>query len=152
MSGERVSYGPWHTLRVTATWYCAMPDLTCRDNPGEACEGHDAEAVALELEREYEIEHPADCPIPSCCCTWPEGPSYIDPNCEAGHHETCLNRGCRCYTEDHVCEWGDMYEESKVSGVYRVRVWGSGPDHNGEYDGGIDWERAPLEQPIGAAA
>lgn len=143
MSWGGISYGPWHTVTVEAVWYCepGVGDL-CRDPEG-FCNGHDADAPGRELERDYEIEHPAACPVPVCCCKWPEGPSQIDPNCEAGHHEECLNRGYRCFTEDNVHEWGDSYEESKVSGVYRVRSWGSGPDYNGEYDGGIDWE--PVE-------
>ena len=141
------TYGPWHTVTVEATWYCAKVDYfdSCRDPEG-FCGGHNTDADGREIERDYAVEHPDDCPIPPCCCEGADSDwlrESIDPECQAGHHDACLNRGNRCYTEDSIREWGDMYEESKVSGVYRVRAWGSGPDWRGEYDAGIDWE--PVE-------
>jgi len=149
MSYSGISYGPWHTVRVTATWYCEPDDGDpCRDPEG-FCNGHDADGPGRELERDYEFEHPAECPVPKCCCTWPDRYSEIDPECEAGRHDTCLNRGYRCYTEESLFEWGDLYDEGKTAGLYRVRSWGSGPDHNGEYDAGIDWE--PVAEAVASS-
>lgn len=122
-----------HLLRVTATWFCAA----------ESCEGH-AEAVEPfgELEFEYELEHPDTCPIPACCCQWPEGPTYTDPNCEGGLHDECLNQD-RCWTARELSTWGlETFEFPKATAVYRIQAWGS-RDYWGEYDGGIEFE--PVE-------
>ena len=143
-----VSYGPWHTLRLSdAVWYC---DLVRADDPAACvpqsdCAGHDVPHPGRVLELDREIGHPAECVAPPCCCTWPERRGGIDPNCGHGLHDQCLNRG-RCYTETQVYEWWDIEEMPTTAGDYRVRVWGSGPDYNGEYDGGIDWEPVPADE------
>jgi hypothetical protein len=143
-----VAYSPWHTLCVTATWYCEPTgDEPCRDPEGH-CNGHDREAPGRELELERELDHPQECQVPRCCCP-PEGDVRhdwyeIDPECAAGRHDNCLNRGYRCGTETSLYEWYDVEDLPKVTGVYRVRAWGSGPDHNGEYDAGIECEPAVV--------
>lgn len=122
-----------HLLRVTATWFCES----------ESCEGHPAAVEGGELELEYELEHPGACPIPACCCKWPEGPTHIDPNCEGGQHDACLNQD-RCWTERELSSWGlGTFEFPSATAVYRIQAWGSGPDWEGEYDGGIEFE--PVE-------
>lgn len=143
---DRISYGPWHTLTLTdAIWYCGTvaTDDPAGCVPAGSCEGHDAPHPGRVMEQEREFGHPEECPVRPCCCKWAEPPSQIDPNCEEGHHADCLNVYYGCYTEDSVFEWWDVSEMPTAAGVYRVRVWGSGPDYNGEYDGGIDWE--PVE-------
>lgn len=119
-----------HLLRVTAQWFCQEG----------FCAGHDEAAEGREIELEYELEHPEACPIPACCCKWPEGPSFIDPNCSAGHHETCLNVD-RCWTARDLAHEGlGTFEFPKVTATYRIQAWGSGPDYEGDYDGGIEFE------------
>lgn len=148
MSYGGVDYGPWHTLQLSdAVWYC---DLLREDDPAACvpqsdCEGHNAPHPGRILEQDREMDHPGECPIPECCCSARAEHSewfQVGPECDAGRHEACLNRCYRCYTETQVYEWWDTEEMPTTAGTYRVRVWGSGPDHNGEYDGGIDWENA----------
>lgn len=140
------SEGPWHTLTIeAAVWYCEKVDYDslCRDPEG-FCGGHDVQAPGRELELDWTLAHPDECPIPECCCTIPAEQRFsdfqTDPNCAAGDHGGCLNRGPRCYTEENLRDWWDVSDMPEVPGVYRVRVWGDGPDFNGEYDGGIDCE------------
>lgn len=66
----------------------------------------------LELERSIE-EHPAACDrLPYGVTCW-------------------LDHDLGEFTEDHY---------PTESGYYAARIWSEGPDHNGEYDAGIDWE------------
>lgn len=151
MSYGDPSYGPWHTLTVSdAVWYCdtVSEDDPARCGPIEECQGHDRPHPGRMLEQDRQIDHPGDCPIPECCCKTSEElrqqfDLQTDPECADGRHDNCLNCGYRCYTETQVYEWWDVEEMPTAAGVYRLRVWGSGPDHNGEYDGGIDWEPVP---------
>jgi hypothetical protein len=69
-----------------------------------------AEDSALD-ELDYDVEHPEDCDR--------------------------LKYGERCWFDQTFFE---MDDEPKEPGAYRARVWGEGPDHNGEYDGGNEWE------------
>jgi hypothetical protein len=125
-------------LHIEAAWYCKTDD-----------ECHDEAHQGREVEVSYTLEHP-DCPIPPCCCTWRLGPEpgaptwrgSIDPNCELGSHDECLNRP-RCATEQQLSDNGlDTYELPQATGVYRIQSWFDGPDYWGEYDEGIEW--APL--------
>lgn len=149
MSGVR--YGSWHTLTIeSVAWYCYPTPDACK-SPEGWCVGHDASAPGREVEVDQSLDHPADCPVPPCCCTVSveerhDGYPEIDPECEAGRHDACLNRGYRCHVEEGFHEWWSFSDMPTTPGAYRIRGWGSGPDHNGEYDAGIDWE------PIGAAS
>ena len=127
-----------HLLRVTAEWFCKS----------ETCEGHDAPVDDGELEFDYGLEHPDACPIPPCCCKWPKGPTQIDPNCEGGLHDACLNRD-RCWTEQELSSWGlETFDFPKATAVYRIQAWGS-TDYWGEHDGGIEFE--PIAEAVTAA-
>lgn len=141
MSYGDIRYGPWHTLRLSdAVWYC---DRVREDDPAACvpqadCPGHNAPHPGRMLEQDREMDHPEECPTRAAHPDWG---LQIDPECAAGRHDNCLNRA-RCYTETQVYEWWDIEEMPTTAGPYRVRVWGSGPDYNGEYDAGIDWEPA----------
>lgn len=151
-----LTYGPWHTLTIaSAVWYCEKPLhwALCLDPEGH-CHGHETQAPGRTVETDWELEHPADCPIPPCCCRIPAEERYpgfeTDPECAADHHDNCLNRGPRCYTEENLRDWWDVSDMPTVPGVWRLRVWGSGPDYNGEYDGGIEHE--PVSAQVGEPA
>ena len=48
----------------------------------------------------------------------------------------------RCATEHEILDWPECWLPNiKESGTYEIQCWWSGPDHNGEYDGGCDYER-----------
>lgn len=152
MSYGGVDCGPWHTLKLSdAVWYC---DLVREDDPAACvpqadCKGHNAPHPGRTVEQDRELEHPAECVPPPCCCKETDPAwlaEHIDPECLAGRHDDCLNRD-RCWTQRDLFEWWDIEEMPTAAGVYRVRAWGSGPDYAGEYDAGIDWE--PVDETEG---
>lgn len=134
---------PWHTLTVI---YEGEPEVA-----------------------ELELDHPAECPKPKrgpCCCKQaadmvldyhseiPAGsrlscgchkckPFVPCPACAHENHDGCMDNelGYRCGTDVQVYEYGGENElDELAAGTYRVRGWSSGPDHNGEYDGGLTIE------------
>ena len=54
-----------------------------------------------------------------------------------------LKYGEQCWFDRDFYEITDESELPTEPGVYRARVWGDGPDHNGEYDAGSEWEPMP---------
>lgn len=78
--------------------------------------------------------------------------NFLDLEVEIEHPDSCIpypENGRP--KEDYVCplehdlhEWHEIEEltEGGRPGFYRMRVWNSGPDYWGEYDGGIEVEDA----------
>ena len=72
-----------------------------------------------------------------------EDPDDVEYDLQFDHPADCAHHD-ECYTERDIREWHDMYDDLKASGTYRVRTWYTGPDHEGDYDGGI--EREPVTE------
>lgn len=112
-----------HLLRVTAKWFCE--DVREGDNPGcfpaESCRGHDASSPAASwFESEYELEHPDACTNPDECWTG----------------------------RDLASEGLSTFGFPQATAVYRIQAWGSGPDYEGDYDGGIEFEAVPAPEAV----
>jgi hypothetical protein len=143
---------PWHTLTVTATY--GHRNCDC----GETCKGHPEPEVGQDpgdIEVDTELAHPEDCP-PSrpCCCQDPKPDPLlallaVKPcgSCLFGAHEYCRStHPSRCQTEFEITECYTENELPRETGVYRVQGWATGPDYEGEYDGGVNCEPMPTPQ------
>lgn len=160
---------PWHTLVVTVLdiWYCEDPG-TClvkfeevwRSNPQWACPGHQESAPDRYNEPEIttELTHPENCKrATECCCPGTDMffamlTDRVCVSCRQGWHTDCsqLTWEYQCCTEQDVKELYDDNDLPRVSGTYRVRSSGWGPDYEGDYDQECEWE--PLEDQSPTAA
>lgn len=67
----------------------------------------------------------------------PLGDDEHDYDLTFDHPQECAEID-HCWAESDAREWFDMYDELHATGTYRVRTWYSGPDYEGDYDGGIE--------------
>lgn len=112
---------PWHVVHIKATYYC----------PEEDCKGHaEPQEDPEDAELYIEVEHPEDC----------GPPEYVENLFGLTQIKRDPNEPWECPTERDMKEWWNCELPSEV-GSYRVECWWAGPDYEGEYDAGCNWEK-----------